>query len=441
MTETVHLRAIVLDILMESQSAFSHIVIRQALEKYQYLDKQQRAFISRLALGTIERRMEMDYIIGKFSRTPVEKIKPVIQMILEMSVYQLLYMESVPDSAVCNEAVKLTKKRGFSGLSGYVNGVLRNIARNKADIPYPDRLRQPLEYLSVKYSMPEWILQMWQGVYSIKQIEEILCGFQADHKTYIRCNTMKDTPENIRKILEKEGVMVEEVQDMPYAFSISGYDYLSGLQSFHDGLYQIQDISSMMAGEFLHSSASDFIVDVCAAPGGKSVNAALKMAEKKIEVTGRVLSRDVSESKVQLIEDNIERLGLSYVKAQVYDALCFDESLVEKADIVIADLPCSGLGVIGRKPDIKYRVTPQQMFEAVNLQRRILQTVSAYVKPGGVLLYSTCTINRAENEDNADWICRHSGFEADGKYLQILPGADGGRDGFFIARLIKLAKR
>ncbi|MCI6163997.1 MAG: 16S rRNA (cytosine(967)-C(5))-methyltransferase, partial [Lachnospira sp.] len=210
MTDSVNLRSVALDIILEvnENKEFTHVVLNNALTKYQYLDKNKRAFITRLTTGTIEANLEMDYIINQFSKTPVKKMKPVIKNILRMSVYQLIYMDSVPDSAVCNEAVKLASKRGFTGLKGFVNGVLRNIARNKDNIEYPDKEKDILSYLSVKYSIDRWILDMWKKNYSDEEIADILSGIRKDKKTYIRCNTLKAKPQDIKEMLEKEGVKV-----------------------------------------------------------------------------------------------------------------------------------------------------------------------------------------------------------------------------------------
>lgn len=201
----VNIRAVVLDILteIEKEGEFSHITINNALLKYQYLDRTQRAFINRLSLGTIECRIEMDYILNQYSKTPVNKMKPLIRRIMRMAVYQIIYMENVPDSAACNEAVKLAAKRGFTGLKGFVNGVLRNISRNKDNITYPDKAKETKKYLSVKYSMPEWIIELWNTNMSYEEIEDILAGMKKDKKTYIRCNTLKGGTDYIKKYLKK----------------------------------------------------------------------------------------------------------------------------------------------------------------------------------------------------------------------------------------------
>jgi len=430
-TDSVNLRAIVLDILMEvnEKGEFSHLLINNALTKFQYLDKNKRSFITRVTLGTIENKIELDYIIDQFSKTPVRKMKPLIRNLCEMSVYQIMYMDNIPDSAVCNEAVKIATKRGFAGLKGFVNGVLRNISRNKDSITYPDSSTNINEYLSIKYSMPLWIIQMWTEQLGMDKTKQVLEGFRQNKKTYIRCNTLKASVEDIISALKKENVSVNRVADIPYALEIEDYDHITALKSFNDGLYQIQDISSIMAGYLTGFNEGDTVIDVCAAPGGKSINAGISVGN-----SGKVYSRDISDYKAGLIEDNVKRLGIDNIVVQVHDALEKDDSMVGKADVVIADLPCSGLGIIGRKPDIKYNTDKDKLNSLVKLQREILSVVYDYVKPGGVLMYSTCTINSEENEANADWICDTFGYEKE-EYRQMLPDIEGKTDGFFVAKL------
>ena len=427
----VNLRAVVLDILeeIESNNEFSHIIINNALLKYQYLDKSKRSFINKLSLGIIESQIELDYIINKYSKTPVKKMKPVIRRIV--SVYQIIYMDNVPDSAACNEAVKLAVKRGFAGLKGFVNGVLRNISRNKDNIEYPDYNKSPYEYLSVKYSMPMWIIELWSGQMSIDTVKSVLEGMKCEKKTYIRCNTKKTDIAGLTAALEAEGVTVTNEgidKRIDYALKISGYDYLGGLRSFRDGLFFVQDISSMLASQGGFIKRDAYVIDVCAAPGGKSINAAL-MAD-----IGHVSSRDISGRKVSLIKENAERLGIDNITYKVWDAVKKDEESVEKADVLICDLPCSGLGIIGRKPDIKYNVTYEKIKELALLQRKILSTVWEYVKKDGILIYSTCTVTPEENAENTEWLVNNYPFELIGKPEQIMP-QDGTGDGFYIARL------
>ena len=440
MTDSVNTRELILGILMEvtKEGSYSHLVIRSVLDKYQYLEKKERAFITRVSEGTIQYMIELDYIINQFSKVKVNKMKPVIRNILRMSVYQLKYMDSVPDSAVCNEAVKLAKRKGFGSLSGFVNGVLRNISRNLSSITYPDGQKDQIQYLSVRYSMPEWIVKQWINDYGMERTVSVLQAFLQEAPVTIRTNLLKITPEALEMRLKEEGVTAEKMvcADMPelnYAFMISGFDHLNALSSFREGLFYVQDVSSMMVAETVAPKKDSYIIDVCAAPGGKSVHLA-----EKLGGTGMVEARDLTDYKTDLIRQNIARHQLSNMRAVQMDATVLDEASIGKADVVIADLPCSGLGVMRRKTDIKYKMTLQTEQELVSLQRNMLETVCQYVKVGGILLYSTCTMDKMENEGNVTWFLKqHPQFELV-KMQQIFPQKTYG-DGFFLAKLQKKA--
>ncbi len=447
--EKGQIREIALEVLMEvlERGGYSHKVLGAALLKYQYMDKQQRGFLTRLCEGTIERALELDYIIDHFSKVPVKKQKPVIRNILRMSVYQLKYMDSVPDSAACNEAVKLATKKGFYNLKGFVNGVLRNISRGINELSYPDKSKEPGKYLSVVYSMPLWLVEFWLGIYSDQVVEDMLKAFCSIKETTIRVNLNKIEPSKLKVLLENQNIKVTEGTYFPYALKISGYNYLSSLEEFKEGYFQVQDESSMLVGEVAGAMPGNLLVDVCAAPGGKSLHVA-----QLLKGTGKVLSRDLTLEKTALIEDNNSRLGFSNIKVEQYDALTFDSNLENQADVVIADLPCSGLGVITKKPDIKYRVTKEDLTSLSELQKEILKVVSRYVKPGGTLIYSTCTINPLENEENVKWLESTKEFRLESLdsylpqsllsdttkkgYIQLLPGMHQA-DGFFVARFKK----
>ncbi|OUP01152.1 16S rRNA (cytosine(967)-C(5))-methyltransferase RsmB [Sellimonas sp.] len=432
MTKTTNERELALAVLLSvlKEGAPAHLALRNILEKYQYIDKKERAFVTRVVEGTLEHLIEIDYIIDQFSKVKSAKMKPVICMILRISVYQMKYMDHVPDSAVCNEAVKLAKKKGFQSLAGFVNGVLRNIGRNLSSITYP---KEPKSLCwSVQYSMPEWIIDKWLLAYSEDTVETILQDIQREKPTCIRFDPDKISKEDLTNRLLAEGVeKAEEHPLLPYALLISGYDYLGFLESFEEGLFYVQDASSMMAVESLPVKSGDYIIDVCAAPGGKALHAAEKLAG-----TGHVEARDLTEYKVGLLKENIERCGMRNVEAVRMDALVYDEASCEKADIVIADLPCSGLGVLSGKKDIRYRMTEKQTTELSQLQRKMLSVVKDYVKPGGCLLYSTCTINREENEENTAWFLGEYPEFVLEKEKQYLPGIDP-CDGFYLAVLKK----
>lgn len=388
MTKAINEREIVLEVLLEitEHGMYSHIVLRDVLNKYQYLEKKERSFITRVTEGTLEHMMEIDYILDQFSKVKVKKMKPVIRNIMRSAVYQMKYMDSVPVSAACNEAVKLAVRKGFGSLRGFVNGVLRNVARNLDQIEYPT---EPLKRLSIQYSMPEWILNLWLKAYDSDVVEQMLQAFQRETPLTIRCNLRMVTPKQLKEHLEAEGVTVKVHPYLEYAFHISGFDYLGDLESFQKGEFSVQDISSMLVSELAGPKEGDYVIDVCAAPGGKS----LHMAEK-LNGSGHVEARDLTEYKVGLIQENIERTGQSNVEAVQQDALIFDETSVGKADIVLADLPCSGLGVLAKKTDLKYKATKEGADSLAELQREILKNVQAYVKDEGKLVYSTCTIDR-----------------------------------------------
>lgn len=434
-------RELALDILMEilEKDGYSHVVLNQALSKYQYLEKSERAFISRVTEGTLEYLIQIDYIINLYSKVKVKKMKPLIRTLLRMSVYQIFYMDRIPDSAVCNEAVKLAVKRKFQGLKGFVNGVLRSIAREKEQIRFPAD--------AIRYSVPEWMIEMWQKSYDVETVRVMLEAFLKDSKLTVRCNLDQASLEEIRKSLENQGITVTETEYAEDMMYLEQFDYLESLEAFQKGWIQVQDVSSGFVGRAADPAPGDVILDVCGAPGGKSLHLA-----DLLKGTGHVEVRDLTEYKVRLIQDNIDRSGFRNIEARVWDALELDEESVGKADIVIADLPCSGLGIIGKKPDIKHKMTPEKLAELAALQREILSVVHQYVKPGGKLIYSTCTIDRQENEENASWFLEHFPFEPmniEGKLgeklkegsmkngqIQLLPGIHP-CDGFFIAAFQK----
>lgn len=430
-------REIALDILMEvlEQGSFVHLVLNQALQKYQYLGKSDRAFITRIVEGTLEYLIQIDEVINRFSKTKTNKMKPLIRSLLRMSVYQILYMDRVPDSAVCNEAVKLALKRRFAGLKGFVNGVLRTISREKDSLVFDSP--------SLRYSIPQWMFDMWEKEYGREKAENIAASFLEDKPTWVRCNLNRADRKDILDSLRGQAASVSELPFMESVIAINGYDYLEGLEAFSKGWIQVQDVTSAFVGELASPCEGDYIIDVCAAPGGKSLHLA-----DKLKGTGMVEARDLTYQKTALIEENIARCGVTNMKAVVWDALEADPSSFGKADILIADLPCSGLGIIGRKPDIKYNMTPEKLEELAELQRDILRVVWQYVKPGGILCYSTCTIDPLENQDNARWLKEQFPLEpvdlshrSEGLpdepslregWIQFLPGVHP-YDGFFIS--------
>lgn len=442
-------RELALDLFleMEKNGAYANALIRSVMDKYDYEDPKEKAFFKRLTEGTLERRITLDWALDCCSKTPVKKMKPLIRSLLRLSAYQILYMEAVPDPAACNEAVKLAKKRGFSSLGGFVNGVLRSLSRNKENLPWPDPQKDPQKAMSVTYSLPEWLIGMWNGQYGKDVTKELLEGMQTQRPVIIRLSGHM-SPQMRQKAVEMiqaAGVTIRQHPLYQNAFELGGCEGVASLPGFAEGLFYVQDVSSMLAVEAAGIAPGMQVVDLCAAPGGKAL-----LAAEKLEGKGLVLAGDVSEEKARFIKENAARMGCENIRVFVWDARSNMERLNGQADVVLADLPCSGLGVMGRKKDIRYRVEPGDLRELVSLQKEILSASWQYVKPGGVLLYSTCTVNRAENEEMVRFLTEHYPLEAGSldEYLpeclhnkqtaegccQLFPGK-WNTDGFFMARL------
>ena len=451
----VNEREIVLDMFLSLKDGKpSHIVLKDTLDNYLYLDKASRGFITRLYEGSIEKMIYLDFVINSFSKTPVKKLKPIIKILMETAVYQIFFMDRVPDSAAINEAVKLAKKRGLAGLSGFVNGVLRNIARNKENITLPDKDKEYIRYLEVKYSVPKEVTEHFIKEYGNVQAEEILEAFEKKQPIVARVNGTRLTREELVKKLTEENVKVSTDTVFPESLKILELDSLNFLESFENGDFVIQDESSQFIGKIAELPQNAKVLDICAAPGGKT----LLMAEK-LEAE-RITACDISEKKTGLIEENINRMGIKKVITMVNDATVFNKKFEEDFDLVICDLPCSGLGVIGRKRDIKYNITGNKIKELAKLQREILENAGKYVKKGGYLIFSTCTMSKLENEENFKFISEFSGFspvdfsdkikdsvvrykagsrllsEAEKGYIRLIPG-ELGTDGFFISEFMR----
>lgn len=447
-------REIILDGLLEleREEGFSNVLVRGMLQKYDYLPMQEKAFIKRVTEGTVERRIELDYILNQFSSVPVPKMKPLIRQLMRMSVYQLLYMDAVPDSAVCNEAVRLAQKRHFQSLKGFVNGVLRGIARNKEKIVYPDIEKEWMRGVSVRYSMPEFLVELWEKDYGREQTERMCGSLLSVKPVSLRISealSLKEQ-ENLVAAWRKKGIVCERDPYLPYAWRCQNLEGLHKLPGFSEGLVTVQDVSSMLVTECAGIKEGNFVLEACAAPGGKSLHASLKTGE-----TGQVEARDLSEDKAALIRENAERMKAENLRIKVWDARIFDAEVEGTADVLYLDLPCSGLGITGKKRDIKYHVTKESLAELAVLQREIIKACWRYVKPGGVIMYSTCTVHRAENEEQVQWMCREFQLvpqdlnpylpenlkckEAESGMLQLVPGVHE-CDGFFLARLRRREK-
>ena len=464
-------RAVVLDILIDvlEHGGFSHQTIYRLLNEEGFTSK-ERAFAVRLARGTIENALLLDDCIDQVSKTPVRKMKPLVRNVLREAVYQIRFMDNVPDSAAVNEAVKLMRKRGLSQLSGFVNGVLRGYLRardaGKEPQPRTDEAR---------YSTPQWILDLWQESYP-SEMKSILEGLNQKPDLTIAVNTRKISAEDLisrlreegveAELLETEGVEAERLETGQFCtvtgqpgsksegaggrqksssldkIRLNSSVDLERLPEFKEGLFYVQDLSSMLPAEAVMGNLSQTddqgsgkqtdtqapltVIDLCSAPGGKSINMSLLLGEN-----ANIISRDQSEEKIGKIRENAARLGISNIHPQVWDGTKTDPDMIGKADVILADLPCSGLGVFNRKPDIKYRVNEKDLQELQNLQREILTASLPYLKDGGLLVYSTCTVNPGENQENRDWILREAPHLSLIEDRQVFASAR--QDGFYVA--------
>lgn len=415
-------REMVVDMLVEinKSKCHSHILLKNVLDKYNYIEESDKAWIKKAFEGVLEREITLDYILNKYSNTPVNKMKPYIRSLLRLGVYQIMYMDRVPDSAAINEAVKLAKKHKFINLAGFVNGVLRSVCKNKeCCLDGADA--------TIRYSVPAVISDSLTKDYGKEKAEEILKASLKERHLFVRIREELEAEQEQLIIREWDDCKVEyrKVDGLDYAYELKNTDNIKRLKCFERGLYIVQDVASMMVCERAGIRKGDKVLDVCAAPGGKSLHAVSKGAV--------VEARDVTQAKVDRIEENIERLRAENIVTKVSDATVFDENCEEKFDIVIADVPCSGFGVMGKKPDIKKNVTEEGLGSLTELQRSITDVVSRYVKHGGVLMYSTCTLRKDENEKQVEYILQNNPeFEVESMET-LFPGEN--HDGFFIARL------
>lgn len=411
--------------------------------------QQQKAFIRYLAEGCIGDREKLDAVIGQFSRKKAGSMAPVIRAVLHMGIWQILYTDSVPDAVACSESVELAKRHGFSSLSGFVNGLLRNVARNRDDV---------LRKLNgggagTRYALPDWIHGLWIAQYGAARAGRTAAAMEKIRPLSIRfrAGLPGARQEEILGTLEKRGVKIRRHPYIPVCVELRGAGKVTELPGFAEGAFTVQDPASMLPALAAGIRGGETILDLCAAPGGKAVQMAELLAAAG--KGGAVRAFDLYSGKVRRIEENAARMRVTeYVSAAVRDASVYQSDLAESADIVLCDVPCSGLGVLGRKREIRYRIKPDDLSALRNLQRAILSNAVRYAKSGALLLYSTCTIDRLENDDNADWLRRKHGLvpvplaprlpaglpglSEDAASLQLFPDVHE-TDGFFIAAFRK----
>lgn len=401
---------------IDRDGAYSNMALKESLSGGR-LTERDRHFATSLVYGTLDRRYTLDYIIGCYSKIKLKKLSVYVLNILRMGIYQLKFMDRVPDSAAVNESVNLAKRYAHGGSAGFVNGVLRSVIRG--EIKYPS---DKYEYLSVKYSYPVWLVKAWTKDYGDDFAEELMRAFSKPQKLHLRANTLKLSAAELALRLEKYNA--EAAGD---AVICDGFD-ISGSKLYSDGCFTVQDMAAQAAAICLAPEPGQTVIDMCAAPGGKTSHMAELMKNK-----GVIYAFDIYEHKTELINKNAKRLGISIIRAKCGDASVTDEKMLNTADKILCDVPCSGLGLVGRKPEIKWN-REENAEELCELQIKILENAAKYLKSGGEILYSTCTLNKRENEGVTDKFTeRNKSFK---KIYEktYYPHIDG-TDGFYICKL------
>jgi len=434
-------REIALKILhtIDTKDAYSNLTINSEL-KDKNLSSLDRGFITELVYGTLENSIYIDYIISKFSTTKLNKINKWTINILRLGIYQIMFLDKVPDFAAVNESVNLAKKYSIK-TAGFTNAILRNVLRNKENIELPDKKKEFVKYLSIKYSHAEWMVNRFLTYFTKEFTEDLLKANNERPDFYLRINTLKTSIEDCIKSLSEKNIEVKRNEKIAEAITVKGINQLEELEEFKAGLIHVQDFGSMLVSRVLNPQEGEYIVDVCCAPGGKTTHMAQLMNNK-----GKILARDVYEHKLRLVKNNAKRLGVNIIQTEEFDGMKLDKNLIGKADKVLVDAPCSGLGIIRRKPEIKYRKKADDLTELRKMQLSILNNASEYVKPNGELIYSTCTIDPNENESVIEEFLKGKsnyklmdieGFDEfkrkDGT-IQLYPNVHN-TDGFYIARL------
>ncbi|MGL4789853.1 MAG: 16S rRNA (cytosine(967)-C(5))-methyltransferase RsmB [Anaerotignaceae bacterium] len=429
---------------------YNNLALKRALKQNGAMDTKNKAFVTEVVNGTLRNIFYLDFVINHFSTLEVEKMKPWIGTVVRTAVYQMAFM-NVPDSAAVDEAVKLVKKKGMGKLVGFTNGLLRNIAKGIDTVELPKEETNPAEFLSVKYSHPLWLVKMWLSKYDYDFVKDLCIANSLPPQVTIGVNLLKTTPEKLIAEFEKEGITATKCEFVETAFKISGFSDLTKMSVFKNGHFHVQDESSMLAAMALAPKKGEKVLDVCSAPGGKSL-----MSAQLMENEGEITSRDVVPHKLELIEESAKRLGIKVINTQLWDATKLKESDKQCFDKVLVDAPCTGFGLMGKKADIRINRTGNDIDNLCKLQKEILSTASEYVAPKGTLVYSTCTISKKENEGNLKWFLENFPFETE-DLTEILPTnlecdtkKDGyvnlyphihHTDGFFIARLKRKEKQ
>lgn len=410
---------------IERDKAYSNITVDSVLKNN---DVVSAPFVCQLVYGVIERKITLDYILSQYLTQPLKKLNPQVLTILRMGVYQIKFLDKVPDSAAVNESVKLVKKVKCAFASGLVNSVLRKVSAS--EVSYPETDNKAFD-LSIKYSCPIELVKHYADDYGFEDTEKFLKDSLGNAPIFLRVNTLKTTTDKLIDILASENVSATKCDDLENALMLTNGGAVFKTKAYKDGLFHVQDKASQICISKLDPKPDEVVFDMCASPGGKTFTIAEIMNNK-----GKVYSFDLYEHRVKLIADGAKRLGIDIVDAKTEDSAEFN-SKMPKADRILCDVPCSGLGVIRRKPEIRYKDLGF-VDNLCELQYNILNCSAKYLKNNGVIVYSTCSLNKKENEDICNkFLAEHNDFIKIDDYITLWPHKNG-TDGFFIAKLKKV---
>ena len=411
---------------VEREKAYSNLALDAELKRS--ANGAPTAFVTALVYGALERQITLDFVLQQYLRQPLRKLRPEVRVILRMGVLQLYFMDKIPASAAVNESVKLVKKNGCAYAAGLVNSVLRKISETPLTYPKTGDL---VSDWSIRYACPKALVEHFIKDYGESDAQGILSASLSGAPTVLRVNTLKTTAKDLQNRLQTEGIETS-AGTLENTLVVQSGGAIEQLSSYREGLFHVQDTASALCVQALALQPGQTLLDMCAAPGGKSFTAAQIMQNQ-----GRIMAFDLHEHRVRLISDGAKRLGISIIDAQAQDAAVFHAELLKTADRVLCDVPCSGLGVLRRKPEIRLRELTF-IDNLTDIQYNILVHASKYLRMDGVLVYSTCTLSRAENEGVCDRFLRENPmYQKDGDYKTLLPHKDG-TDGFFIARLRRI---
>lgn len=439
-------RELALKILFQinEEGAYANLALDKALFPLKDLDSRDRGLITEIVYGSVKNRGKLDYVLNQFATTKVKKMDHWTRNNLRMALYQMMFLDKVPDSAAVDESVKLAKRYGRS--DKFVNAVLRNYLRGKDTIAWPNKAKQPVEYLCVEYSFPQWMVERFIKQYGFEKAEALCKYYNQPAPLWIRTNTLKISREALKARLEQEGITVSESRYTPEGLQLHSAVNLHQLKAFQEGLFTVQDESSMLVALAAEPGKNQRVLDVCSAPGGKSTHMAQLMKN-----TGTIYACDIHKHRLELIEDNCKRLGITNIKTVEQDGTVLTRRWQEPFDVIVCDVPCSGLGVLGRRADARWSKDSEDIAGLCGIQKRILEEAAQLVVLGGTLIYSTCTITPEENQNMVEqFLNRHPEYELDetitdcwlnmdkesNGYVQFLPFEDE-MDGFFIARMVR----